>query len=257
MANEDGRPGSRRGRLVGVVDVGVRRVDFGYFVRPAEETGTGTPRVEPVLGYLVEHPDGAAAARHRDGRGTRRSTSTTGRGADPCRRALADAGAQADDVRWSSTATCTSTTAAATPRSPAGRWWPSARELAGRARGPTTRCPSWSTSPACGTRSSTARPRCCPASSWSPRPGTPPVTSRWWSGGRTAWSWCSRVRATTRPPRTAPTPSRGEPAREGHPQPLPVPPAWIDRLQRTRPRRRVLRPRPRRLAPVTKDQPST
>jgi N-acyl homoserine lactone hydrolase len=36
----------------------VRRVDFGYFVRPGEETGTGQPRVEPCLGYLVGHPDG-------------------------------------------------------------------------------------------------------------------------------------------------------------------------------------------------------
>jgi N-acyl homoserine lactone hydrolase len=33
----------------------VRRVNFGYFVRPADETGTGVPRVEPVLGYLVRH----------------------------------------------------------------------------------------------------------------------------------------------------------------------------------------------------------
>jgi len=36
----------------------VRRVDFGYFVRPSEETGTGHPRVEPCLGYVVEHADG-------------------------------------------------------------------------------------------------------------------------------------------------------------------------------------------------------
>lgn len=36
----------------------VRRVDFGYFVRPGDETTTGTSRVEPCLGYLVEHPDG-------------------------------------------------------------------------------------------------------------------------------------------------------------------------------------------------------
>jgi N-acyl homoserine lactone hydrolase len=41
-----------------VTDINVRRVDFGYFVRPATETGTGGPRVEPCLGYLVEHPDG-------------------------------------------------------------------------------------------------------------------------------------------------------------------------------------------------------
>jgi N-acyl homoserine lactone hydrolase len=38
--------------------IDVRRVDFGYFIRPAEETGTGAPRAEPVLGYLVEHPAG-------------------------------------------------------------------------------------------------------------------------------------------------------------------------------------------------------
>jgi N-acyl homoserine lactone hydrolase len=48
MACEDG----------GMADITVRRVDFGYFVRPAEETGTGGPRVEPCLGYLVGHPEG-------------------------------------------------------------------------------------------------------------------------------------------------------------------------------------------------------
>ncbi|MGO9558259.1 MAG: N-acyl homoserine lactonase family protein [Acidimicrobiales bacterium] len=36
----------------------VHRVDFGYFVRPAEETLTGAPRVEPCLGYVIDHPDG-------------------------------------------------------------------------------------------------------------------------------------------------------------------------------------------------------
>ena len=38
--------------------VSVRRIDFGYFVRPAEETGTGAARVEPCLGYVVGHPQG-------------------------------------------------------------------------------------------------------------------------------------------------------------------------------------------------------
>jgi N-acyl homoserine lactone hydrolase len=41
-----------------VSDIEVRRLDFGYFVRPAEETGTGSARVEACLGYLVDHPDG-------------------------------------------------------------------------------------------------------------------------------------------------------------------------------------------------------
>jgi len=38
--------------------VSVRRVDFGYFLRPPEETADGRPRVEPCLGYLVLHPAG-------------------------------------------------------------------------------------------------------------------------------------------------------------------------------------------------------
>jgi N-acyl homoserine lactone hydrolase len=41
-----------------MADLAVRRVDFGYFVRPSSETGTGAPRVEPCLGYLVDHPAG-------------------------------------------------------------------------------------------------------------------------------------------------------------------------------------------------------
>ncbi len=36
----------------------VHRIDFGYFVRPPEETGTGSARVEPCLGYLIDHADG-------------------------------------------------------------------------------------------------------------------------------------------------------------------------------------------------------
>jgi N-acyl homoserine lactone hydrolase len=36
----------------------IRRVDFGYFIRPSGETGTDQPRVEPVVGYLVAQPDG-------------------------------------------------------------------------------------------------------------------------------------------------------------------------------------------------------
>lgn len=39
-------------------DAEVRRLDFGYFVRPPEETDTGNPRVEPCFGYLLRHPKG-------------------------------------------------------------------------------------------------------------------------------------------------------------------------------------------------------
>ena len=41
-----------------MADITVRRVDFGYFVRPAQETGTGRMRVDPCLGYVVSHPQG-------------------------------------------------------------------------------------------------------------------------------------------------------------------------------------------------------
>jgi N-acyl homoserine lactone hydrolase len=36
----------------------VVRVPLGRFVRPPEETGTSQPRVETVLGYLIRHDDG-------------------------------------------------------------------------------------------------------------------------------------------------------------------------------------------------------
>jgi N-acyl homoserine lactone hydrolase len=36
----------------------VRRLDLGYFVRPATETGGPHPRVEPVYGYLVRRDEG-------------------------------------------------------------------------------------------------------------------------------------------------------------------------------------------------------
>ena len=35
----------------------MHRIDYGYFIRPAEETGTGRPRVEPTYGYLIDHPE--------------------------------------------------------------------------------------------------------------------------------------------------------------------------------------------------------
>jgi glyoxylase-like metal-dependent hydrolase (beta-lactamase superfamily II) len=36
----------------------IRRLDLGYFVRPASEAGGAEPRVEPVLAYLVRRDDG-------------------------------------------------------------------------------------------------------------------------------------------------------------------------------------------------------
>jgi len=83
----------------GVTDINVRRVDLGWFIRPAEETGTGSPRVEPTLGYLVDHPAGALLV-------------DTGMGRDPwvedhyrphrvpLPEALTAAGSTIDDIRY-------------------------------------------------------------------------------------------------------------------------------------------------------------
>jgi N-acyl homoserine lactone hydrolase len=82
-----------------MTDPTVRRVDFGYFVRPAEETGTGGPRVEPCLGYLVEHPAGLLLV--DTGMGSHPDVDAHYR---PRRRdldtALDTAGARARDVRF-------------------------------------------------------------------------------------------------------------------------------------------------------------
>jgi N-acyl homoserine lactone hydrolase len=80
-----------------VQDIEIFRLDFGYFLRPAEETGTGRSRVEPCLGYLLKHHEGVLLF-------------DTGMGAhpevdahyQPQRRdlptALADAGTTLDDI---------------------------------------------------------------------------------------------------------------------------------------------------------------
>jgi len=80
-----------------LADATVRRVDFGYFVRPPEETGTGRPRVEPCLGYLVEHPEGMVL--FDTGMGSHPEVDARYR---PCRtelsQALAAVGAQIGDL---------------------------------------------------------------------------------------------------------------------------------------------------------------
>ncbi|MGH9172462.1 MAG: N-acyl homoserine lactonase family protein [Acidimicrobiales bacterium] len=82
-----------------MADVAVQRVDFGYFVRPAEETGTGAARAEPCLGYLVQHSEGLLLV-------------DTGMGSDPevdayyqplryqLEDAVAGAGATLDDIAY-------------------------------------------------------------------------------------------------------------------------------------------------------------
>jgi N-acyl homoserine lactone hydrolase len=77
--------------------VTVSRLDFGYFVRPPEETGTGAARAEACLGYLVEHPDRLILM--DSGMGTDPDVDAHYRPARrPLAAALDDAGVTTDDV---------------------------------------------------------------------------------------------------------------------------------------------------------------
>ena len=134
------RGSARRGRLAPVTDINVRRLDFGYFIRPAAETGTGTPRVEPCLGYLVEHPDGLLLV-------------DTGMGADPdvdahyrphrvpLPVALKAAGARPDDVRHVVNCHLHFDHSGGNPDLPAGRSTPSGWSSTSPGPSRTTRCP--------------------------------------------------------------------------------------------------------------------
>lgn len=81
-----------------VHDIGVRRVDLGYFLRPAEETGTGSSRVEPCLGYLIDHPGGLLLLDTGMGRHPEVDARYQPR-RRPLPVALAAAGARDEDVR--------------------------------------------------------------------------------------------------------------------------------------------------------------
>jgi N-acyl homoserine lactone hydrolase len=81
-----------------VVELPVRRVDFGYFIRPAEETGTGQPRAEPCLGYVILHPHGVVLV--DTGMGSHPDVDAHYRPRRrPMAEALATAGVSVEDVR--------------------------------------------------------------------------------------------------------------------------------------------------------------
>jgi glyoxylase-like metal-dependent hydrolase (beta-lactamase superfamily II) len=76
----------------------VQRLLLGSFVRPAEETGTGAPRVEGVYGYLVRHPHGLLLLDTGIGRGDEETEQWYRPRRVPLPRALASAGASLGDL---------------------------------------------------------------------------------------------------------------------------------------------------------------
>jgi N-acyl homoserine lactone hydrolase len=76
----------------------VRRIRLGSFVRPAEPTGTGQPRVEAVYGYLVRHPQALLLLDTGIGIGDDQTEARYRPRRAPLSKALAAQGVSADDV---------------------------------------------------------------------------------------------------------------------------------------------------------------
>ncbi|MEV6973130.1 N-acyl homoserine lactonase family protein [Kitasatospora sp. NPDC093806] len=76
----------------------IRRLDLGYFVRPATETGGPKPRVEPALAYLVRRPEGLLLFDTGLGEGDPGTDAHYRPVRRPLRTALAAAGVAPDDI---------------------------------------------------------------------------------------------------------------------------------------------------------------
>lgn len=74
------------------------RVPLGTFVRPAEETGTGVPRVETVLGYVARTPAGVLLLDTGLGRGDEETEAWYRPRRTPLAEALGTVGLTTDDV---------------------------------------------------------------------------------------------------------------------------------------------------------------
>ncbi|GAA1385241.1 N-acyl homoserine lactonase family protein [Catellatospora chokoriensis] len=79
-------------------DNAVRRLDLGYFIRPAEEAGGPHPRVEAVLAYLVDSADGLILFDTGLGRGDDETEAHYRPHRRPLPQALADHGVRLDDI---------------------------------------------------------------------------------------------------------------------------------------------------------------
>lgn len=212
----------------------VRRVDFGYFVRPAAETGTGSARVEPCLGYLVDHPDGLLLM-------------DTGMGAHPevdahyrpARRsltvALADVGVHIADVQLLINCHLHFDHCGGNPQLPGRPIFTQRVELE-VARGPDYTLPELIDAPGLRYEQLDGEAEVLPGVLVVPTPGHT-------AGHQSLVVRCDDgtvvVAGQSHDSATAYSADvlAGRAAREGHPPPLPIAPAWVDRLQRLDPAR--------------------
>lgn len=212
----------------------VRRVDFGYFVRPAAETGTDSARLEPCLGYLVDHPDGLLLM-------------DTGMGAHPevdahyrpARRsltdALADVGVHVEDVRLLINCHLHFDHCGGNPQLPGRPIFTQRVELE-VARGLDYTLPELIDAPGLRYEQLDGEAEVLPGVLVVPTPGHT-------AGHQSLVVRCDDgtvvVAGQSHDSATAYSADvlAGRAAREGHSPPLPIAPAWVDRLQRLDPAR--------------------
>ena len=213
-----------------VTGTAVDRIDFGYFVRPAEETGTGPPGSNRASGTPYGTTPGSCSSTPGWARHPEVDDCTTGRDADPSTRRCGRPVTASRRSPRSPTATCTSTTAAATRCSPDGRSSPSGWSSTRRASRRTTRCPSWSTRPASSGRSWTGPRRSCRGSRCIPTPGHTDghqsLVVRHEDGSVLVVSGQSHDTSAGFAADALAVRAR----RDQHGSPLPVPPAWMDTI---------------------------
>jgi N-acyl homoserine lactone hydrolase len=76
----------------------IQRVPLGRFIRPPQETGTGQPRVELVLGYLIRHEQGTVLLDTGIGDAGRKTEEWYRPDRVPLAEGLRRAGARLDDI---------------------------------------------------------------------------------------------------------------------------------------------------------------
>ena len=215
----------------------VRRVNYGYFVRPGEETGTGQPRVEACLGYLVEHPAGLLLL--DTGMGSHPDVDAHYR---PRRRplaaALAAAGHQSDDVRFVVNCHLHFDHCGGNPDLPGRPIFVQGTELAA-ARGADYTLPELVDAPTLLYKELAGEAEVLPGVTVLPTPGHTAghqsVVVRRGDGTVVVLAGQSHDTATAFSADVLAWRAR----RDGHGEPLPVHPEWIERLQQLDPSRVV------------------
>jgi len=214
----------------------VRRIDFGYFVRPEQETGTGEVRVEPCLGYLVDHPDGLLLM--DSGMGAHPEVDAHYR---PARRdlpvALADAGVRVEDVQLLMNCHLHFDHCGGNPQLPGRPIFTQRVELEA-AHGPDYTLPELVDAPGLRYEQLDGEAEVLPGVLIVPTPGHTAghqslVVQR--DDGTVVVAGQSHDTATAYSAHVL----AWRAARDGHPPPLPVAPAWVDLLQRFDPARVV------------------